>query len=736
MKKKMFISHPLIKKDSVNLRSYQEAVVSRAIDANTLVVLPTGLGKTIVALMVAAHRLNKYPKSKILFLAPTRPLVVQHQKSFKKFLLIEDQIVLTGRDKPTDRNKLFKDNQCIFATPQTIENDIYRGLDLNDVSLVVFDEAHRATGDYSYVGIAEEYKKKAKNPLVLALTASPSSKEETITEICANLGITRVEAKTDKDRDVKPYVQDTKVRWVRVELPAEFKKVKVLLEDVIKTELKQLKIQGHVDSISLSKLNKRKLLGLQTNIRAEITQGKDSYLAASLVAGVIKLNHALELLETQGISALNEYFKRMGKQKTKVVGRLWSDDRMRRILKLVADLNVLGLDHPKLDHLVKIVKPYRGKKVLIFTQYRDSVNKIIDRLNEADLLVHEFIGQSARGSKKGMTQKKQIQILDKFRAGDFTALVATSVAEEGLDIPAVDLVIFYEPIPSEIRTIQRRGRTGRQESGEVVVLMAKGTRDEGYYWSSVHKEAKMGKLVSEMKSDFDTNRGQKKLGDYGVVEDSKPEVKVIVDVRERNTTILKTLKNLCNIDLKQLPVGDFILSDRVGVERKTITDFLSSLIDKRLMTQALELRRTYEIPLMILEGRDDIYTQRGIHANAIRGALSSLAVDLGIHIIPSKDEEDTANIVFQIAKREQLEEERLVAVRGERTPLSLSDRQLFLVEGLPNVSAVLARRMLEQFGTVERIMKASEKELQDVEGIGKGKAEEIRKVLKHKYRRS
>lgn len=730
----MHVSHPLIQPESVSVRRYQDAVVARAIEASTLVVLPTGLGKTIVALLVAAHRLTEHPKSKILFLAPTRPLVDQHHKSFADLLLVEKQIILTGKDKPADRKKLFEENQVIFATPQTIENDLLRGLSLKDVSLIVFDEAHRATGDYSYVAIAESYHKQAKHPHVLALTASPSADEAKVKEVCANLGVERIEAKTDKDRDVKPYVQDTRVRWVRVELPPEFKKVKSLLEDVLKSELRNLKSAGYLDSAALGKINKRKLLALQADIRRDIQAGGDGYLAASLTAGVIKLNHGLELLETQGIAALHEYFKRMGRQQSKVVRRLTADPRMQRIKKLVADLHSLGVDHPKLDHVVDLVTPYAGKKVLIFTQYRDSVDKIISRLNEADVLAHAFIGQGARGGKRGMTQKKQIEILDRFRGGAYTALVATSVAEEGLDIPAVDLVVFYEPVPSEIRAIQRRGRTGRQASGEVVVLMAKGTRDEGYYWSAVHKERKMGKIVEGLSDRIVEDRGQKKLSEYGQLEEASPEVSVIVDVRERNSTILKTLKDRARLELRQLPVGDFIASDRVGIERKTVTDFLSSLIDKRLMSQAAELRRTYEIPVLVLEGRDDLYTQRGIHPNAIRGTLVALAIDLGIHLIPSRDEADTAEIVYAIAKREQLEEERLVAIRGERTPLGLADRQRFLVEGLPKVSAVLARRLLAHFGTVERVMTASAKELQEVEGIGKGKAEEMRAVLKHRYK--
>lgn len=758
----MFVSHPLVKEDSVKLRLYQEQIVANAIEKNTLVVLPTGLGKTMVAAMVAAHQLQRHPSSMMLFLAPTRPLVMQHYRTFKDLIKIDDSVVLTGMDSVDKRKTLWTENKLVFATPQTIENDLMRGLDLSDISLIVFDEAHRAVGDYAYKYIAEEYMKKARNPLILGLTASPSSDKTKVDEICSNLSIEQIEAKTEKDVDVKPYIQEVDTEWVKVELPDEFKKIKKMIEDVLRDDLRQLKKLQYLDTASMNKINKKTLLKLQSTIRQEITSGLDSYQAASLVASVIKINHAIELLETQGLSALDAYFQRLGQQKSKAVKRLLADKRMNTITKTVHDLSVLGLDHPKLERLVEIVEEHKDDKVLIFTQYRDSVNKIIDVLNRHDVLAHEFIGQASRGSQQGMSQKKQIEVLDKFRAGEFTALIATSVAEEGLDIPKVDVVVFYEPIPSEIRSIQRRGRTGRSATGKVIVLMAKGTRDEGYYWASVHKERKMRKIVDEMR-DQDYNGenqqtlvsyadeeedtgvgeadneqvsyGQKSMVEYGFTEGE--ELKIYVDVRERNSRIMKALRDKALIEVKQLPVGDYILSDRVCVERKTIDDFIQSIIDNRLLGQARELVRNFEAPAMIIEGEfDKIYSRRMVHPNAIRGALASLALDYRISIIPSRDEEDTAKILHVIARREQELDERLVALRGEKKPLMLRERQLFVVESLPNVSAVLARRLLDKFGSVEKVVTASTKELMEVEGIGDKKAEEITKVVKNKYQSS
>ncbi len=731
----MNVNHPLIKPDTISLRRYQEAVVARAIDANTLVVLPTGLGKTIIAAMISAHQLNEFPESKILFLAPTRPLAVQHHKTFEGIINLKDLIVLTGRDAINKRTKLWEKNRIIFATPQTIENDILRNLDLTDVSLIIIDECHRAVGNYAYVHIAEEYMKQAENPLILGLTASPSSDNETVKEICKNLFIQQVEAKTEEDPDVREYVQKVKTRWLKVELPEDFKKIKKIIESILRDDLRELKNRGYLNSASTEKINKRTLLTIQSDIRKEITQGGESYFDASIAASALKINHALELLETQGISSLDKYIKRLKKQQTKAIKRLFADSRMNYVIDLVRELKSKGFDHPKLDELSKIIKEHKNDKILIFTQYRDTVEKIIERLTQNNISAKEFIGQASKDGKKGMTQKEQIKALQDFTEGRYTALCATSVAEEGIDIPKVDMVIFYEPIPSEIRSIQRRGRTGRNTAGNVIVLMAKGTRDEAYYWASVHKERKMSNIVKKMNDNFKGDIGQQSLIKYNKPSDNPKEQKIMVyaDTREKNIQLLKVLKEKTELKIKQLPVGDFILSERVGVERKTTEDFIQSIIDKRLLSQASDLSRNFEIPVMIIEGREDIYCIRDVHENAIRGALISLSLSFGVHIICSRNEQDTANILYLIAKREQAYGGKEVPLRGEKKPFSLEERQRYIIESLPNISAVLARRLLERFGTVTDVINASKTELIKVEGIGEKKAANIRNTIKSKY---
>lgn len=210
-------------------------------------------------------------------------------------------------------------------------------------------------------------------------------------------------------------------------------------------------------------------------------------------------------------------------------------------------------------------------------------------------------------------------------------------------------------------------------------------------------------------------------------------MKVIADHREASSNVIREIYRLdIEVEMKQLDVGDFILSERVGVERKTVRDFLQSLIDGRLLEQSKNLAETFERPLLILEG-NGLYSERGIHPNAIRGALACITVDYQVPIISTEDEKATAKIIASIVSREQEGEDREVPIRGERKSLTLSELQRFVVEGLPGVSAVLAKRLLEHFGSVERLMKAPEGELKEVHGIGKEKSREIRRVLEAIY---
>ena len=723
-------------------RLYQETILATAALKNTLVVLPTGMGKTGVAMLLSAQRLKQFPNSKILILAPTKPLAEQHLFTFQQgFDLPPEKMVLfTGDVSPEKRAELWQSAQLIFSTPQGLENDVIGSkVDLSNVSLLVFDEAHRATGNYSYVFVAKQYQKRASWPRILALTASPGSETEKIDEVCKNLFIEAVEIRTDRDPDVQPYIQPIDIKWVKVELPEEFLKVKVMLEKCIRSKVDDLKKYNVRAGAFMSK---KDVLQLQAQLHAKLSSGErdfDAMRCVSLLAEIIKAQHALELLETQGavqlMKYMNEMFADARTSKVKAVKNLTADLHFKTAYVLAQKLVDSNIEHPKIPALREFVKnefeSNKMSKMILFTQYRDSAVKLCEELNSVPGAIAKiFVGQQKKG-ETGLSQKQQSEILDMFRDGLFNVLIATSVAEEGLDIPSVDIVLFYEPIPSAIRSIQRRGRTGRNEKGRVVIFLAKGTRDEGYAWSARAKENRMVSVLEKLRTDLNTKlvvRTQSTLQSF----DSG--VKIFADYREKTTGTVKELVELgVNIKLEMLQSADYVLSSRVGVELKTVEDFVNSIIDGRLLEQLKSLKRNYERPIIILQGAQDIFGVRSIHPNAIRGMLATIAVSYGIPVLSCKDEKDSAALLLSIAKREQDDDKKDFSPHADRKPLSLKEQQEYLVSALPNVGLNLAKELLKKFGSVSAVFSASEEKLKEVDGVGEKIAGLIRDVAGKPY---
>lgn len=738
-----YVEHPLIKPEEIEARIYQQVILNTAVKSNTLVVLPTGLGKTQIAMMLAAHRLSELPESKVLMTAPTRPLVLQHANSFQNtFDLPEDEFrVLTGRVPPSQRKEAWEGASLFFATPQIVERDIISSrISPENFSLIIFDEAHRAVGEYAYTFIAERYVELAENPLILGLTASPGDAKSKVERVKSNLFIEEVEVRSENDPDVAPYVQPIEIERRMLELPEPLPQIKKFLESQLKDHLKTLKDCGFIDSIQ--KVGKRELLKVQKRIRGKMQELSPNppqriYTGLMTQAAAFRISHAIELLETQGLNSLCGYLDRLRNKakksgSPKAVKLLVKDSRMRKVFRLAESCKG-RVDNPKLEETQKIIRDQLSKnsdsRIIVFAHYRDSASQLVEQLAELEEVKPErFVGQSDRGKDKGLTQKEQAQVLDKFRNGTINVLISTAVGEEGLDIPNVDLALFYEAVPSGIRSIQRRGRTGRRRPGRVVVLLMKGTRDEAFYWSAVHKERRMRKALDEKTEKEIVDKNQKTLGDFG-----GEEMKIIVDHREASSKVVRELSRLdAEVEMQQLDVGDFILSERVGVERKTTSDFLSSMMEGRLFEQARNLSETFARPVLIIEG-GGLYSKREVHPNAIRGALASLAIDYCIPIISTRNEKMTAKLLTIIAQREQEGEEKEIPIRGGRKALTLPNQQKYIIEGLPGVSVVLAKRLLEHFRTVEQVMGATEEELQEVHGIGKEKAKAIRKVLSAKY---
>jgi Fanconi anemia group M protein len=492
-------------KDDVKPRDYQLNIAKTASRKNTLVVLPTGMGKTLISVLVAIERLEKFPNSKVLITAPTRPLNAQHKKSFEKSTNLDPEkiVLVTGKIKPEDRTVLYQNATVVIATPQTIENDLENGkINLKNFSFATFDEAHRSVKEYSYTFIAKKYKEQAENPLILGLTASPGGTEQKIDEITKNLFIENVEIRTELEEDVKPYVKEVVKDWVYVDFPEDFQMIKGFLEEILKESIYWLKEHHFTTSY---KPNKTQLLMLQKSIGAKYAFGRKNYsllFPMLRVAESIKLLHAIELIETQGISSLYEYIKKLEVSKKNIDRKISKDPRTREAIKRIEELNSKGVDHPKLVRLneiiLELVKENPKVKIIVFANYRSTVDKINKMILGSGIKSDILIGQTIKAGK-GMSQDQQVETLKRFGAGEFNVLVGSSISEEGLDVPAVDYAIFYEPVPSEIRTIQRRGRIGRQTTGKLIFLITKNTRDEAYYYSALHKEKKMKSILYDIK---------------------------------------------------------------------------------------------------------------------------------------------------------------------------------------------------------------------------------------------
>jgi len=751
----VYLNKENIKKNCIEKRDYQIKIAESAKKENTLVVLPTGLGKTVIALILISEHLKKKDK-KILFLSPTKPLVNQHAHFLEEYLKIDpsDIIIFTGEVSPKKRKEMWEKAEIIISTPQVIQNDLLsHRLDLKDVSFIIFDECHHAVGDYAYVFVSEMYQKQGNDKLILGMTASPGNDIKKILEVCKNLEIKNVEIRTKYDPDVKPYVHDLNIEWKDVLLPNDFTHIIQLLKKALSDRLKKLKDTQIIESSSVSTINKTKLLDAQKKIQKEIRSRtnppKILFKAASTQSEAIKIHYALELIQTQGVNSFLNYFKRIinetnSKKSSRSSKSLIKD---KNILESIAYAKNLDLEHPKVNEVTKIVsnqlKQKKESKIIVFTHYRDTSSYITDELKKIEYIKPQrFIGQSVKNGDKGLTQKEQAKIINKFKGNECNVLVATSVAEEGLDIPSTDLVIFYEPIPSEIRLIQRRGRTARKRAGKVVILIAKGTPDQGYYWSAKRKEKRMRKELENLRNRLDKKFEDAKTlykKEYGEIQktlvdyEENDKTKIIVDQREYRSNVSKNLiKKGVNIEPGQLDIGDYIVSSRIGVERKNVDDFLDSLITGKLFKQLSMLRSAYSRPVLVLEG-ENVLTRRNISHNAIFGSLSSISIDFGIPVITTRDENETADLLRIMAKREQRKDKKNVIIRGEKPQMSTREQQQYLVEGLPNISAVLAKRLLNHFGSIKDIANASTEELRQVKGIGLQIAEEIVNLFNAEY---
>lgn len=505
----MHVSHPLIYDATVEDREYQRSICRAAKDMNTLVVLPTALGKTIISALVVADLLHDYRDKRVLVMAPTRPLCVQHMSSFRKVMRLpdEDFVILTGKTAADFREVTWNSrSRLVFATPEVVRNDLLaRRVNLTGFGLLVFDECHRSVKEYAYTEIASQYAKTSDYPLILGMTASPGSDVQKVKMVCESLSIEHVEYRSDEDPDVRPYIHPITVEWKTVDLPPAYQPIIRLLKGMLDERVRWLRARGYLKGQFINVTRTQLIeLGVELRYSAELSIEEERgpiYGVIARQASALTLYHMVELLETQGAYTLKAFMDRMEGDEKRSRSALLNEPAYAEIHRLLE--GELIVDHPKVGALALVtgqqITANPDSRMLVFTQYRDTATHLVEALNSVKgVRAERFVGQATKLGDPGLTQEKQASLIGDLRKGYLNTLVATSIAEEGLDIPEVDLVVFYEPVPSEIRHIQRRGRTGRKAAGKVVILVANGTSDAFYVQASARRVEKMREIAADL----------------------------------------------------------------------------------------------------------------------------------------------------------------------------------------------------------------------------------------------
>jgi Fanconi anemia group M protein len=497
-----YVEHPLLKPGSIAYRQFQVDIAADCLKGNTLVVIPTGLGKTVIAALVIAEKLYS-SGGRALILAPSRPLADQHAGSLSSMITLGSVTCLTGTEGQGKRASRWIAHRLITATPQVALNDLRKGLLPDDFTIVVFDEAHRAVGDYAYVPLARELRRLCPSALFLGLTASPGHELSHVEDVCSNLFMQNVVIRSREDSDVAPYVQEMAINWIEVQPSEVIDKVSEYMTKYYNERLHQIRKYGFLRNRKNDQVRIQDLNAAAGQVYARQMQGRAPYLfqASRQISLARTALHAILCIERQGVDSFLKFLEPKFKSgRSKIDASFTNDGRVQRAYKTA--LKWKGPSHPKIEPMLSTLSAQMQKKpdskVIVFAELRDTVDFLISIIRLKGLRAERFTGQSARKGKKGMTQKQQKETLKAFASGAFQVMCATSIAEEGLDVPQVDLVIFFEPVASDVRLVQRKGRTGRDSPGSVVILTTNRTADEGYLWAGMRREKSMKWMVRKL----------------------------------------------------------------------------------------------------------------------------------------------------------------------------------------------------------------------------------------------
>ncbi len=494
-----------------NERGYQTEILQNALFKNTLVCLPTGMGKTYVALVLMYNYARWYPLKKSIFMAPTRPLVTQQHRSWMRLfgkLQGTDSIEISATMPPERRAKLWQGrDRIIFTTPQIVENDLDNGhARTSDISCLVFDEAHRAVGNYAYCGVMRLMM--TAEIRICALTATPGASIPAVQTLIDTLQIESVQFYNDESPQLKPFVSLRQKEVTMFNRSEEIEEVLSVLDSLIQKHYTQplqlagFAIPGEIDKISITSL-------LQAN-KTGMSGAIEGYLA-----GLKIMLHVRDLLLFYGILPTITYIRSLSSfngsaLKTRVINQMMQSEALIYVMQKFESISrdAHFYSHPKLKFLAELLLRHfgnssDGSRVMIFSQYRDSVLDICEFLHrfQPRLKPASLLGtKSGSNDPVNTNQAHQQTTIDRFMAGDSNVLVTTSVGEEGLDIGSVDLIVFFDAQSSPIRSVQRSGRTGRQREGKIVILLCEGKEHQLYLKS----EASSASLARALSNSFAT----------------------------------------------------------------------------------------------------------------------------------------------------------------------------------------------------------------------------------------
>ncbi|XP_050191656.1 Fanconi anemia group M protein isoform X3 [Myiozetetes cayanensis] len=523
------------------VRPYQERMAGAALLANTLVCLPTGLGKTFVAAVVMYNFYRWFPSGKVLFLAPTKPLVAQQMEACARVMGIpsRDMAEMTGGTQALGRRELWNTKRVLFLTPQIMVNDLSRGTcPAVDIKCLVIDEAHKALGNHAYCQVVRELSKYTSQFRILALSATPGSDTKAVQQVISNLLIARIEVCAEDSPEIQPYSHERLVEKIVVPLGEELAGIQNTYIQVLEAFAGRLIRMGVLARRDIPSLTKYQIILARDQYRKNPSSQHVGVLQGVIegdFALCISLYHGYELLLQMGVRSLFIYLWGImdgakGLTRTKnELGRnedfmglyqhlrdMFSDTAVAPEMGGVCRSNTVLekkkefiYSHPKLRKLEEIViehfkswknrcseqegsgGPSEDTRVMIFSSFRDSVQEIAEMLSRLSPTVRAmtFVGHSTGKSTKGFTQKEQLEVVRRFREGGYNTLVSTCVGEEGLDIGEVDLIVCFDAQRSPVRLVQRMGRTGRRRHGRIVVILAQGREERTYNQSQCSKRS-------------------------------------------------------------------------------------------------------------------------------------------------------------------------------------------------------------------------------------------------------